>query len=80
MTAPLGADAAEELGFPRIFAERAQIVECGSATDVLEPLRKLLWRCSAFGVGRASRSRFGRNCPRRVHGRRLTQRFRQCSP
>jgi len=43
VTAPLGADAAEELGFPRIFAERAQIVECGSATDVLEPLRKLLW-------------------------------------
>ena len=43
MTAPLGANAVEELGFPRIFAERARIVECGSATDVLEPLRKLLW-------------------------------------
>ena len=43
VTAPLGANAVEELGFPRIFAERARIVECGSATDVLEPLRKLLW-------------------------------------
>ncbi|MCX5764645.1 MAG: glycosyltransferase [Gemmatimonadetes bacterium] len=43
VTAPLGADAAVELGFPRIFAERARIVACGSATDALEPVRKLLW-------------------------------------
>ena len=49
MTAPLGANAAEELGFPRIFAERARIVECGSATDALEPVRKLLW---LFGLRR----------------------------
>ncbi len=43
VTAPIGADAAEELGFPRIFAERARIVACGSSTDALEPIRKLLW-------------------------------------
>ena len=49
VTAPLGADAAEQLGFPRIFAERARIVECGSNTDVLEPVRKLLW---LFGLRR----------------------------
>lgn len=49
VTAPLGADAAEELGFPSIFAERARIVECGSATDALEPVRKLLW---LFGLRR----------------------------
>ena len=49
ITAPLGANAAETLGFPRIFAERARIVECGPATDVLEPVRKLLW---LFGLRR----------------------------
>ena len=49
VTAPLGADAAEELGFPRIFAARARIVACGSATDALEPVRKLLW---LFGLRR----------------------------
>ena len=49
VTAPLGAGAAEELGFPRIFAERARIVACGSATDALEPVRKLLW---LFGLRR----------------------------
>ncbi len=49
VTAPLRADASEELGFPRIFAERARIVECGSATDALEPVRNLLW---LFGLRR----------------------------
>ena len=43
VTAPLGADAAKALGFPKVFAERARIVECGPTTDVLEPVRKLLW-------------------------------------
>ena len=49
VTAPLGAGAAEELGFPRIFAERARIVACGSATDALEPVRRVLW---LFGLRR----------------------------
>ena len=49
VTAPLGANAVAELGFPRIFAERARIVACGSATDALEPVRKLLW---LFGLRR----------------------------
>lgn len=43
VTAPLGPDANEALGFPRIFTERARIVECGPASDVLEPIRRLLW-------------------------------------
>ena len=43
VTAPLGPDAANALGFPPVFSERARIIEVGGTSDVLEPIRKVLW-------------------------------------
>ena len=49
ITAPLGEDAVERLGFPHTFASTARIVEVGPSSDVLEPVRRLLW---VFGLRR----------------------------
>lgn len=44
ITAPLGPNAAERLGFPSVFGDKATLIEVGPAEDVLEPFRRLLWR------------------------------------
>jgi glycosyltransferase involved in cell wall biosynthesis len=49
VTAPLGDDAARRLGFPDAFAKQARVVQTGPSSDVLQPLRELLWR---FGLRR----------------------------
>jgi len=49
VTAPLGDDAALRLGFPDAFAKQARVVQTGPSSDVLQPLRELLWR---FGLRR----------------------------
>lgn len=49
VSAPLGADAADRLGFPSVFAQQATLIEVGPAEDLLEPLRRFLWK---FGMRR----------------------------
>ncbi len=43
VTAPIGADGAESLGFPDAFASAATLVEVGGTGDVLDPVRRVLW-------------------------------------
>ena len=43
VTAPLAGDAAHVLAFPKAFASNAKIIETGPTSDILEPLRRLLW-------------------------------------
>jgi len=51
LTAPIGDDAPERLGFPMAFSDAARIVECGPAEDIFQPLRNVLW---ALGLRRGT--------------------------